>query len=101
MESLWEQTWKPPRFPAQDGDLNTDVLIIGVGMADAQCASQLHCAGVPSVLAEAGTVCGGITQNTTAKITRQHGLIYSRLSSTVGVRRGKEYLAANEAGLLG
>ena len=99
MESLWEQTWKPPRFPAQDGDLNTDVLIIGGGMAGVLCAYQLHCAGVPYVLAEAETVCGGITQNTTAKITSQHGLIYSRLISKFGVRRAKQYLAANEAAL--
>ena len=29
MGSLWEQTWEKPNFPAQDGDLSTDVLIIG------------------------------------------------------------------------
>ena len=53
MESLWEQTWKQPNFPAQDGDMNTDVLIIGGGMAGVLCAYQLHWGGVPYVLAEA------------------------------------------------
>ena len=38
MESLWEQTWEQPEFPAQDGDKNTDVLIIGGGMAGVLCA---------------------------------------------------------------
>lgn len=57
MESLWEQTWEKPDFPSQDGDMNTDVLIIGGGMAGILCAHQLHCAGVPYVLAEAETIC--------------------------------------------
>ena len=38
MESLWEQTWKQPNFPAQDGDMDTDVLIIGGGIAGVLCA---------------------------------------------------------------
>ena len=57
MESLWEQTWEQPNFPAQDGDLNTDVLIIGGGMVGVLCAYQLHFASVPYVLVEAETVC--------------------------------------------
>ena len=34
MESLQEQTWEQPNFPAQEGERNTDVRIIGGGMAD-------------------------------------------------------------------
>ena len=94
MESLWEQTWEHPIFPAQNGDLNTDVLIIGGGMAGVLCAYQLHCAGVPYVLVEAETVCSGITKNTTAKITSQHGLIYDKLISKFGIERAKQYLTA-------
>ncbi len=63
------------------------------------CAYQLHCAGVPYVLAEAETISGGITKNTTAKITSQHGLIYDKLISKVGIGQAKQYLAANEAAL--
>ena len=99
MESLWEQTRRQPDFPAQDGDISTDVLIIGGGMAGVLCAYQLHCAGVPYVLAEAETVCSGITKNTTAKITCQHGFIYNKLISRFGTERAKQYLAANEAAL--
>ena len=99
MESLWEQTWERPNFSAQDGDLNTDVLIIGGGMAGVLCAYELHCAGVPYVLVEAETICSGITKNTTAKITSQHGLIYDKLISRFGLERAKQYLAANEAAL--
>ena len=99
MESLWEQTWERPNFSAQDGDLNTDVLIIGGGMAGVLCAYELHCAGVPYVLVEAETICSGITKNTTAKITSQHGLIYDKLISRFGIERAKQYLSANEAAL--
>lgn len=99
MESLWEQTWEQPNFPAQDRDLNTDVLIIGGGMAGVLCAYQLHCAGVPYVLVEAETVCSCITKNTTAKITSQHGLIYDKLISMFGVEQAKQYLTANQAAL--
>ena len=99
MGSLWEQTWEKPNFPAQDGDLSTDVLIIGGGMAGILCAYRLHCAGVPYVLAEAETICGGITKNTTAKLTSQHGLIYDKLISRFGIDRAKQYLAANQAAL--
>ena len=99
MGSLWEQTWEKPNFPAQDGDLSTDVLIIGGGMAGILCAYRLHCAGVPYVLAEAETICGGITKNTTAKLTSQHGLIYDKLISRFGIQRAKQYLAANQAAL--
>lgn len=38
-------------------------------------------------------------QNTTAKITSQHGLIYDKLISRFGIEWAKQYLSANEAAL--
>lgn len=99
MESLWEQTWQRPAFPAQQKDISTEVLIIGGGMAGVLCAYQLHCAGVPYVLAEAQSICSGITKNTTAKITSQHGLIYHKLIKRFGAERARQYFDANEAAL--
>ena len=99
MSSLWENTWTRPAFERLEGDRKTDVLIIGGGMAGILCACLLHRAGVPYVLAEADTVCSGITKNTTAKITSQHGLIYRRLIRTFGVQRAKDYLLANQEAL--
>ena len=84
MASLWEQTWERPGFPALEGDLSTDVLIIGGGMAGVLCAYFLHRAGVPYALVEARALCSGITRNTTAKITSQHGLIYDKLIRKFG-----------------
>ena len=99
MESLWEQTWEKPSFPALDKDRDTEVLIIGGGMAGILCACFLHRAGVPYLLVEAETLCGGITKNTTAKITSQHGLIYHKLVSQFGIEGARQYLDANEAAL--
>lgn len=99
MESLWEQTWEKPTFPTLDKDRDTEVLIIGGGMAGILCAWFLHRAGVPYLLVEAETICGGITRNTTAKITSQHGLLYHKLISRFGREGAKQYLDANEAAL--
>ena len=99
MTSLWERTWDHTNFAPLEGDVNTDVLIIGGGMAGILCAYLLHHAGVPYMLAEAETVCSGITKNTTAKLTSQHGLIYDKLIRTLGVERAKGYLSANQAAL--
>lgn len=99
MSSLWEQTAAVPRFEGLHQDIKTDVLIIGGGMAGILCAYLLHCAGISYALVEAERVCGGISGNTTAKITSQHGLIYQRLIREFGVERARQYLRANEAAL--
>lgn len=99
MESLWEQTSAHSGFDPLDQDIKTDVLIIGGGMAGVLCAYMLHHSGISYVLAEAETVCSGITKNTTAKITSQHGLIYDKLIRKFGMERARQYLSANEAAL--
>lgn len=99
MASLWEETWRPPEFPRLEGDVDTHVLVVGGGMAGVLCAYFLHRAGVPYVLAEANTIGSGVTKNTTAKITSQHGLIYHQLVRRWGVERARQYLAAQEEAL--
>lgn len=99
MDSIWTRTATLPAFECLQGDIKTDVLIIGGGMAGILCAHLLRQAGVDYALAEAETICGGITKNTTAKLTSQHGLIYHKLIRTYGVERAGLYLEANEAAL--
>lgn len=99
MKSLWEQTAELNHFDCLDGDIKTDVLIIGGGMAGLLCAYQLHQARIPYVLAEADTICSGVTKNTTAKLTIQHGLIYHKLLGRFGNERTKGYLSAQEEAL--
>lgn len=99
MDSIWSQTARLPTFNPLRSDLKTDVLIIGGGMAGLLCAYKLTRAGVDCALAEAKSICGGITKNTTAKITSQHGLIYDKLIREFGVERARLYLEANQAAL--
>ena len=99
MDSVWLQTAQLPKFDLLRSDLKTDVLIIGGGMAGLLCAYKLAQAGVDYALVEADRICGGITKNTTAKITSQHGLIYDKLIREFGVERARLYLEANQAAL--
>ena len=99
MQSIWDATVQKPKFPALEKDMCTDVLIIGGGIAGILCAYMLQQTGVDYVLAEANTICSGITKNTTAKITSQHGLIYNRIHKKYGFEYTKLYLEANENAL--
>ena len=99
MESIWEKTVRLPEFEPLRGDIRTDVLVIGGGLAGLLCAYELTQAGVDCVLAEAGRLCGGATKNTTAKLTVQHGLVYHKLLKEFGLERARGYLEANQAAL--
>lgn len=98
MNSIWHD-FELPHFPALEGDQRTDVLVIGGGMAGLLCAHCLQQAGVSCIVAEADTIAGGITRNTTAKITSQPGLIYHQLASRFGLETAGLYLEANEKAL--
>ena len=99
MDSIWTQTAQLPEFAPLRGDLKTDVLIIGGGMAGLLCAHQLARAGVDHALLEADRIGGGITKNTTAKLTAQHGLLYDKLLREFGPERAGLYLRANQSAL--
>lgn len=98
MESLWSKTASLPEFPVLPGDRKTDVLIIGGGIAGLLLAYELQKAGVEYMLVEASEICSGITKNTTAKITSQHGLCYTKLAKRLGDGAGL-YLRANQEAL--
>ncbi len=94
MNSVWTDSVNWRNFPALEGNITTDVLIIGGGMAGILCAYMLKKSGVNCVLVEAKQICGGVTKNTTAKITLQHGLIYDNLIGKFGRSYARLYLQA-------
>ncbi len=95
MRSLWNETVTRPAFPTLESDTETDVLIIGGGIAGILTAYFLQQNDVPYILVEKDRICGGTTGNTTAKITFQHGLCYHKMLQSNGLERADMYLQAN------
>lgn len=95
MKLLWRNDIEMPSFPQIEGELSTDVLIIGGGMAGILTAYFLHQKGVNYVLLEKDRICSGVTVGTTAKITFQHGLMYDKLLKSTDLKTAKMYLMAN------
>ncbi|MGM9618921.1 MAG: FAD-dependent oxidoreductase [Oscillospiraceae bacterium] len=98
-KSLWAETAQLPSFPPLTQDTKTEVLIIGGGLAGLLTAYTLAQEGVDYLLIEANRICGGVTRNTTAKLTSQHGLIYNKLLREFGPEKARMYWEANEAAL--
>lgn len=94
MNSIWRETAERVSFAPLNGVKSTDVLIIGGGIAGILCAYQLKRAGVDCILVEADEICGGITKDTTAKITLSHGLMYDKMLRRFGEEKTRLYVEA-------
>lgn len=99
MKSVWSDHSNMPQFPQLRKNINTEVLIVGGGMCGILCAYFLEQKGIDYVLVEGERIGQGITKNTTAKITSQHGLIYDKLIKNAGIEKAKMYLQSNEEAL--
>jgi len=99
LNSLWYENLNMPSFPTLEEDIETDVLIIGGGICGILCAYMLKKAGADYTLLEADRICRKTTAHTSAKITSQHGLIYSKLIKEFGADAAKKYYEANEAAI--
>lgn len=96
MLSVWSAESEFKSFPTLNEDKKTDVLVIGGGIAGILCAYKLKQRGVSCIILEADKICRGVTPNTTAKITSQHGLIYDKLIKSFGAEKARMFLDANE-----
>lgn len=99
MESIWNVESAKPNFGSLKGDIKTDVIIIGGGIAGILCGYMLSRAGVDCVIAEANTVCGGVTQNTTAKLTFHHGAIFYKMLKRFGADVVRQYIQSQSRAL--
>ena len=100
MSAVWKETEKLKSFGPLEGNISTDILIVGGGLAGLLLSRRLREAGADTVLCEAKRIGGGITANTTAKITYQHGLIYSRLIKKLGREAAGLYLSSQREAFL-
>lgn len=87
MGSIWKTDVSIRRFQQLEKDTDTDVLVIGGGMAGVLTTFLLQKAGVDVLLCEAEVLANGTTKNTTAKLTSQHGLIYQKLIREFGEKK--------------
>ncbi len=94
MNSIWVNDIQRFKFDSLKESKTTDVLVIGGGITGILCAYMLKNAGIDCILVEAARICSGITKNTTAKITLQHGLIYDKLIKRFGHEKARLYLDA-------
>ena len=94
--SIWTNNVRLPEFGQLQEDIKTDVLIIGGGMAGLLCAHRLTKAGAECILIEADRVMHGVSRNTTAKVTSQHGLVYHKLVRRFGAETAYKYWKINE-----
>ncbi|MBP3381039.1 MAG: FAD-dependent oxidoreductase [Clostridia bacterium] len=99
MESIWNKSIERKQFAPLTKDIKTQVLIIGGGIAGIVCAYTLQQAGIDCGLVEADRICNGVTANTTAKITLQHGLIYDKIIKMYGVEAASMYAKAQQVAL--
>lgn len=99
MDSIWDKTAQIGAFPSLEGQIQTDVLIIGGGIAGILCAYELERRGVDYALVEADRILSGVTAGTTAKITSQHGMVYEKLLRRFGAEGAGAYYRANQAAL--
>lgn len=82
--SLWKDKTQLPEYMPLDGDITADVLVIGGGMAGLLTAYMLTRAGADCVLVEADRLCGGVSGDTTGKITALHGAVFDKLIREFG-----------------
>ncbi len=98
-ESVWSKsTWMPERKSLSE-NIETEVAVIGAGMTGILTAYLLQQTGRKVIVLEADRIGSGQTKNTTAKITSQHGRIYSQLTKDYGVECARLYARANEAAI--
>lgn len=99
MESIWRRETFIGERPPLKGDVKTEVAVIGAGMAGLLTAYLLRKEGVKALVLEQNRIAGGQTQNTTAKITVQHGLIYDWLIGKFGLEKAQIYADANKSAM--
>ena len=98
--SLWLETGpRPAPRPELEGEARADVAVLGGGIVGITTALVLQEAGARVVLLEADRLGHGVSGHTTAKVTSQHGMLYSRLRSRFGAGGARAYGEANEAAL--
>lgn len=95
-KSYWVESTSKTNYPNISKNIDTDVLIIGGGITGILTAYMLSESSLNISIVEADKMAMGVTANTTAKVTSQHGLLYDYLLNSFGLEIAKGYLNSNE-----
>ena len=96
IESLWIATTPSTDFPVLKTNIETDVIIVGGGIAGINAAYFLKNKGFKVIVIEATYVVTGTSGNTTAKVTSQHELKYYYLKNHFGKEKAQIYADSNQ-----
>ncbi len=94
--SVWAATAAMPEFPALDGNVHVDVVIIGAGIAGLSTACLLAQAGRSVAVLDDGPLADGMTQMTTGHLTSMHDDRYFEVEKLHGPE-GARLAAASHA----
>lgn len=93
--TLWNETIEIPEFKKLEGDIETDVLIVGGGIAGLLCGYFLNKQGVENIIVDAHRIGSGTTSKTTAVVTAQHSNVYTNIVKKFDKKIAEAYLQAN------
>ena len=93
---LWHATATAQTYPAMRGDQRADVVVVGAGITGLTTALLLAAKGVDVIVVEALRVACGVTGRTTAKVTSQHSMLYSEITSKHDEATARVYGEANQ-----
>lgn len=101
-KSLWNATLNHEKLSQESSDAlpeQAEVVVIGGGMAGILTAYELTKRGMDTIVLECKEIGQGSTAYTTAKITSLHGGIYSKLVSSFGKKKARQYYESQEAAI--
>lgn len=93
-KSFWRDVETRKAEPLNE-DIQTEIVVIGAGIVGVLTALQLVEQGKQVVLVEAARFATGTTGYTTAKVSAQHGVIYTELVKSIGEDKARLYYEAN------
>lgn len=98
-KSIWIADSEETNYSKLNKNIETEVCIVGGSIVGAVTAYLLRKNGIDVVVLEKDKICMGVTANSTAKLTSQHGLFYKYLANEKGLEFAKKYLKSNEEGI--
>ena len=94
--SYWHQTAEMPRYAALDGNLTTDVAIIGGGITGLTAARWLKEAGLRVAVLEAAEIGAGTTGLTTGHLDATTDEPLARMIANFGQERARQVIAGSK-----